>query len=394
MDAVQAQRVIESLRKGIPPDGFVRHFTVGRKKEIDDLTQRLQAQDGTVLLLKANYGSGKTHLLRYIREEALDRHYAVSIVTLDSSSAVRFNRMDQIFGAVCRGIEVPEASDNKGLRPFFDLLVKCINKRDDTSIWRDISNNWKWDFSEALDSHAVFVALRAWATGRADAADIVENWFFQPWQYKGQRKTLYLQLIDNLRKFFRDPRSEWKFYADEVFMFHTKGYEQSWAALRDFDRLARAAGLEGMVILFDEYEDVITNLSNVAHQEAAFWNLFHFYNGKSFPGKTFYAVTPAFLEKCKLRLLQKGKWDFDFSRFDALPTYEMSPLTTEQLKELSMRILEAHGIAYDWEPDLEMKASHLKEIVSKAASLRIQDRARHVIVSVVKALDELFQESL
>jgi hypothetical protein len=72
----------------------------------------------------------------------------------------------------------------------------------------------------------------------------------------------------------------------------------------------------------------------------------------------------------------------------------MSPLTTEQLKELSMRILEAHGIAYDWEPDLEMKASHLKEIVSKAASLRIQDRARHVIVSVVKALDELFQESL
>lgn len=104
MNAVQARRVIESLRKGIPPDGFVRYFTVGRKREINDLTSRLQAKDGTVLLLKANYGSGKTHLLRYIREEALERNYAVSTVTLDSSSAVRFNRMDQIFGAVCRNM--------------------------------------------------------------------------------------------------------------------------------------------------------------------------------------------------------------------------------------------------------------------------------------------------
>lgn len=394
MDSAQAQRVIESLRKGIPPDGFVRHFTVGRETEIDDLTRRLQAKDATVLLIKANYGSGKTHLLRYIREEALDRHYAVSTVTLDSSSAVRFNRMDQIFGAVCRSIEIPQAYSNEGLRQFFDLLVKCINKRDDKSIWRDISNNWKWDFSEVLDSQAVFVALRAWATGKAEIADIVEDWFFQPWQYRVQRKRLYLQLVDVLRKFFRDPRPEWKFYADEVFMFHTQGYAQSWSALRDFDCLARASGLKGMIILFDEYEDIITNLRNVAHQEAAFWNLFHFYNGRNFPGKTFYAVTPAFVEKCKIRLLQKGRWDFDFSRFDALPTYEMSPLTILELEELAMRILGAHSIAYDWEADLIMKAYHLREIVGKAASLQIEDRARHVIVSVVKALDELFQESL
>lgn len=394
MNAIQAQRTIESLRKGIPASGFVRRLTVGREAEIEDLTRRLQGQGGTVLLIKANYGSGKTHLLRFIREEALDHDYAVSTVTLDSNSAVRFNRMDQIFGAVCRNIEVPQEAGHKGLRPFFNLFIKFINEHDPKSLWREISNNWRWDFSEILDSQAVFVALRAWATGKAEMADIVEDWFYQPWQYRGQRKRLFQQIVENLRRFFRDPRPEWKFYADDVFMFHTKGYEQSWAALRDFDNLSRAAGLNGLIILFDEYEDVITNLRNVAHQEAAFWNLFHFYHGKNYPGKTFYAVTPAFVEKCKYQLLQKGRWDFDFSRFDALPVYEMSPLEVSELEKLAMKILNVHGIAYDWEPDLCMKASHLNGIVRKAASLQVQDRARHVIISVVKALDNLVQESL
>lgn len=394
MDSAQAQIVIESLRKGIPPNRFVRHFTVGRKTEIYDLTKRLQTQDGTVLLLKANYGSGKTHLLKYIREEALGRHYAVSVVTLDSSSAIRFNRMDQVFGAVCRNIEIPQVLDNKGLLPFFNFLVDSMSKREDSLIWREISNNWKWDFSEVLDSQAVFVGLRAWATRKTEATNIVEDWFYQPWQYKTQRKKLYHHLVENLRTSFRDSRQYWKFCEDDVFSFHTQGYAQSWAGLRDFDRLARAAGLKGLIILFDEYEDIITNLKNISYQETAFWNLFRFYNGKAFPGKTFYAVTPEFVEKCKRLLSQKRRWDFDFSRFDALPTYEMSPLTEPELEELAMRILEAHGIAYNWEPDLVMKASHLRGIISKATSLQIQDRARHVIKSIVQALDELLQESL
>ena len=315
----------------------------------------------------------------------------MSTVTIDSNSGVRFNRMDQIFGAVCRNIEIPQSPGQKGLRSFFNFLVGEINKKNDESIWQEISNNWKWDYSEVLNSPAIFIGIRAWATGNDKAADIVEDWFFQPWQYKAKRKKLYTQLIENLRPFFRDPRPDWKFYTDQVFTFDSNGYSQSWAALSDLNILALYSDLNGLIILFDEFEDVITNLKNVAHQEAAFWNLFHFYSGKKYFGKTFYAVTPAFVEKCKNILLNKGRWDFDFSLFDKLPTYEMSPLTTEHLYELAMRILETHGIAYNWEPDLEMKASQLLKIIN-AASQGIQDRSRHVIKSVVKALDSLYQE--
>jgi len=394
MDSAQAQRAIESLRNGIPPDGFVRHFTVGRQTEIDDLIRHLGNQRGTALLLKANYGSGKTHLLRFIREEALAKNYAVSIVSLDARSAVRFNRMDQIFGAICRNIEVPQASSRKGIRPFFDLISKLYNQRPETTFWRELTNYWKWDFSEKLDSPALFVALRAWIKGDAYAQDLVEDWLYNPWLYKTQRRKLYEVLVSGLRKHFRDPRSDNRFYANQVFIFDSQEYYQSWAALRDLNNLADAAGLIGLIILFDEFEDVITNLRNVAHQEAAFWNLFRFYSGKQFPGKTFYTVTPEFVEKCKARLLNKGRWDFDFSRFESLPKFELSPLDTHHLVELTKRIVRVHGLAYAWDAVSAMNGNSIQSVLEEATRAQIQDRTRHAITCVVQHLDDLLQGRL
>jgi len=53
-----------------------------------------------------------------------------------------------------------------------------------------------------------------------------------------------------------------------------------------------------------------------------------------------------------------------------------------------LKILEAHGIAYDWEPDLIMKQSQLIQIVREAAQIQVQDRARHVIRTIVATLDD------
>lgn len=395
MDRAQAQRVIESLRKGIPPDGFVRHFTVGRASEVSQLTERLDDVVPGALLLKANYGSGKTHLLRFIRECALEKGFAVSSVTLDCKGAVRFNRMDQVFGAICRNIEVPGVPGQKGIRPVLNFVVDQLERAKDAkaaTFWQELTNNWRWDFSDVLDSPAVFVAVRAWATGNSTVHDRVEDWFLQPSDYRSRRRLLYSDLVGSLRRFFHDPRQEWQFYSDGVFWFHTQGYAQSWSALRDLQRLLCESGLKGLVLLFDEYEDVVTNLRNVAHQEAAFWNLFQFYAGKQFPGLSFYAVTPEFVEKCVELLIGKGRRDYDYARFKAIPTFQMTPLDVEELEELAMRILETHRLAYGWEPDRVMRATELDKIVRKAASVQIQDRARQTIITVVKALDRLLEE--
>lgn len=392
MNSSEAQQVIESLRKGIPPNGFVRHFTVGRKTEIESLTERLQRISGGALLLQANYGSGKTHLLKFIKEEALSRNYVVSTVTLDANSSVRFNRMDQIFGEICRNIEIPTFPPMQGLKSFFDRIIFSIRENKNNQFWNEVTNYGLWDFSDKLFSSAMFVALRAWYFGGTDVQNIVSDWLYQSWNYKSQRKKLYQKLVNDFERHFRDSRRYWEFYRDNVFNFSYNKYYQSWGALNDLNDMSLNAGFNGMVILFDEFEDVITNLNNISYQETAFMNLFHFYTGEKFSGKTFFAVTPSFTEKCKKVLIQKDRWHFDFSIFDVLPTFELSPLDKKDLRELSLKILDAHGIAYDWEPDLIMKNSQLRSIIDEAMLAQIQDRARYAIKSVVNALDDLYED--
>jgi hypothetical protein len=392
----EAIKAVESLRKGIPPDGHVRHFTVGRESEINQLVVRLRQSQTGALLLKANYGSGKSHLLRFLRETALSEGYAVSTVTLDSKSAVRFNKMNQILGAIWRGLEVADAPGEHGVRPLFNLVCKSIEdsrkKNDTQSFWCQVTHNWGWDYSEVLDSPAMFVALRAWRCGGMAVQEKIQDWLFQPCVYRTQWKQLYATLVEDLRRYFRDPRQDRQFYADEVFAFDRQGCQQSWAALRDAQTLAVESGLKGFIILFDEFEDILTNLNNIAYQEAAFWNLFQFYSGKQFPGMTFFAVTPEFATKCKCLLMQKGRWDYDYSPFDALPTFEMSPLEQSQLETLATKIVEAHGIAYCWRPESVMSAAQLRAVVAKAAAVQVQDRARLTIREVVASLDRLLED--
>ena len=106
---------------------------------------------------------------------------------------------------------------------------------------------------------------------------------------------------------------------------------------------------------------------------------------------TFFAVTPAFADECIELLLTKDRWDYDFERFKALPTFCMSPLRLAELKALSKRIIEAHGIAYGWAPDGVMRASELEPIIENAAALRIQDRVRNAIRKIVEYLDDLLE---
>lgn len=392
----ESLRVVEALRKGIPPVGHLDHFTVGRRAEIDRLSGYLNGSDPSALLLKANYGAGKSHLLHLIREKALKANYAVSFVTLDAKSGVKFNRMDQMTGAILRAVETPGKPGEKGLHAPFALFSeasersRAASKGRPTDLWGKMSNGWKWDFSDSVVSEPLFVALRAWLTGVPEARDLAASWLHQPHDYTNCRKALYLTLVSGLRSHFRDPRSDWQFYKADIFSMQSNGYQSCWGTIRSMHELLVAAGLKGLIVLFDEFEDVLTNINNVAHQEAAFWNLFLFFRGTRFLGKTFYAVTPDFTRKCKDLLLNKGRFDFDYSMFDTLPTFEMSPLDARDLEDLAVRIRDAHAMAYGYSQNTVTPES-LKQVVRSRAQSPVQDRARLTIRQVVSYLDDAVQ---
>jgi hypothetical protein len=391
----QAEKVLEDLRKGIPPSGFLEYFTVGRKDQIDWLNSHLNGDDGYALLLKANYGSGKSHLLHLIREKSLRTGHATSLVVLDANSGVRFNRMDQIFGAIVRNLRVVhQGGVADSLAKVLDFLAESAEsaESDPTApghdYWSRVSNNWTWDFSEELESPALFVAFRAWvATDSESVRNSIIDWLSFPQNYQSSRKLLYGKLVEGLRRHFRDPRQDWQFYEEGALEFQGSGYRSCWGALEDFHQMFLAAGLPGLVILFDEFEDVLTNLKNINWKEAAFWNLFRFVSGRRFTGKTFYAVTPSFAEKCKEVLIEKGKWDFDYSQFDELETFEMSPLSKLDLLELARRIGSVHQVAYSYKVDPQTLPK-LSAAIEEAAKSPVQDRARQAIKLAVSVLDE------
>lgn len=397
-DQATAERIIEQLRYGVPPPEHVCAFTVGRQTELRALEKSLDHPSddrGSALLVKANYGSGKSHLLRVVREMALDAGYAVSLVVVDAQGGVRFNRMDTIFGAICRELEV-KGQESNGIGAVFDAFGDCAPARGTEKLKRireRISSNGKWDLSDFLKSPAVYVAVRAWVQPHSqDTRDLIQDWFENPQNYRGQRKRLYEGLVEDLRSSFRDPRREWQFYADEVFAFHTGGHRQAWDALADFHLLARAAGLRGFVLLFDEFEDVIQNLNRKNLQEAAFLNLFRFFDGDRFPGMSYFAVTPDFVAKCKAELLERGVYDFDYRRFDKLPFFEMEPVQRAEFADLTSRILSVYGIAYGTDPDRLLPDGRLGRIVDQLWTVQSPDRVRRAIQGIVKALDDCMDQ--
>lgn len=396
MNRREAEIVIESLRKGIPPEGKVSLLTVGRKDEIERLRRILQIGGPGALLVEADYGAGKTHLLKFIKEEALRMGFVTSLIKLDSKSQARFNRMDQIFGEVCRNIQVPD-DNKKGVRHLLNALFDSSNQRMDLPnakvLMTKISNRGRWDYSEFLHSPAMFVAVRAWRFSYINnhafgIDDVIEDWLSNPFNYYSRRKELYQQLVESMRGWVNDPRPEWVFYDAEkgIFNFQAQEYKQSWDALNDLNTLALAAGYRGLVILVDEFEDVIYNLDRINYKENAFRNLFRFFSREYYPNLAFFAVTPDFVENCKNVLLDKGRWNYSYSRFDKLEKFKMSPLTKAELLELTEKIILIHETAYSRRIN-EATKRKAYEVCRKASNVSVADRVRQAIIAVVKTLD-------
>jgi hypothetical protein len=394
LDLATAENIVEQLRYGVPPPDYVRLFTVGRVSQLDELEKSLSApanNQGSALLVKANYGAGKSHLLKDVREIALDAGYAVTLVVVNSQEGVRFNRLDTILGSICQYAEV-DHSGKKGIGRFFDSFAQASAYKLGTDI-RDIrdriSSSGRWDHSEYLKSPAVYIALRAWiASSDSELHELIEDWLSNPANYRGQRKLLYNRLVYDLRGHFRDPRQEWQYYADEAFLFHTGGHRQAWDALADFDLIAKASGLRGLVLLFDEFEDVIQNLNRRDLQQAALINLFRFFAGDRFPGMSYFAVTPDFAAKCKKELLRRGVYEFDYRRFDALPFFELEPVTEKEFLELAGKIRLVHGIAHCWDSVKGLGTSDLRSLVRRLWAVESPERVRRAIQGVIQALDE------
>ena len=96
---------MESLLSGIPPKRFVSHYSSGNEDFLQDVRRRhLESPSprGKIRFINGSWGSGKTHFLRLLREEAFDAGYLVSTVEL-SVDQTPFNNTSGAFEARISG---------------------------------------------------------------------------------------------------------------------------------------------------------------------------------------------------------------------------------------------------------------------------------------------------
>ena len=106
---IVATQVVESLRKGIPPQRGVERYSVGNEKLMEGVKKfHLNgiADRGIIRFVSGSWGAGKTHFFRQLREAAFQGDCLVSNVELDVSSAA-LNKFQSVFAAIIRQIATP-----------------------------------------------------------------------------------------------------------------------------------------------------------------------------------------------------------------------------------------------------------------------------------------------
>lgn len=108
-ERASATSVVESLRKGIPPQRGVSLYSVGNEKLIEGVKKfHLSGIEtrGIIRFVSGSWGAGKTHFFRLLRELALDNNCLVSTVELDVNSAA-LNKFESVFSAIVRQVATP-----------------------------------------------------------------------------------------------------------------------------------------------------------------------------------------------------------------------------------------------------------------------------------------------
>ena len=97
-----ATQVVESLRRGIPPQRGVDLYSVGNERLIDGIKRYHLTgigDRGIIRFISGSWGAGKTHFFRLLREVAFQNDCLVSNVELDLSSAA-LNKFEKVFYAI------------------------------------------------------------------------------------------------------------------------------------------------------------------------------------------------------------------------------------------------------------------------------------------------------
>lgn len=233
---IAARGAIEALRAGVPNRAAIRLLGERDGALVNSFLESLgrcteglsRGRPSEGNLIWGGFGAGKSHLLGYMRELALERNFVVSLVPVSKETPM-FD--PQLFAAAIRTAEVPGAND--------DVMTVALSRLKPQTEPYDRLERWATDEARAGSLSTEFAAL-LWLIphlGPEDHARIAR--FFGGGKLNATVVKSWLREHGAAKLFDIKP---------------TREAERTRQRLRFAPRLLSSVGLAGWCILLDEVE--------------------------------------------------------------------------------------------------------------------------------------------
>jgi len=106
---IDAENIIEQLRRGLPPEYGVQHYSVGYDQLIEGIKKhhlKKIEHFGKIRFVNGSWGSGKTHFFGLLREAAAELNCLVANVQLTKEESP-LNKFERVFYTMIRRIITP-----------------------------------------------------------------------------------------------------------------------------------------------------------------------------------------------------------------------------------------------------------------------------------------------
>ena len=370
MPDYEARRMIEAMRSGVPSRAVGRCFSEARPglmKHIQSRLDQIEAGGPSAgMILRGRYGEGKTHLLNTVLSMAYERNMVVTMLPLSLETPM--DKMHVLYPALVSHTFLP-GREQPG---FMDLMTNLTVTAPQTEALAEFAK-------ERLDCNKLYYVLRSYLANLdhdeaefALRADLEGGFMAAPLLKKVYRASFHEIAKLNVNFAKTQHTKDYIFFLS--MFFHLMGYK-------------------GWVILFDEAE-LMGRLGKKARLNF-YRNMAPFLNPEERLIRTFslFAFTDSYVSeviehKHDRKNLEELFPENQEPMLDVIRqiehSYQLAPLSQEEILQVIGRIRDFHAAAYDWQP--RSTGEKLLQ-VANASGYLLRTRLR----AVIETLDQEYQ---
>ena len=368
----QAMHVIEALRSGVPSRTVGAYFSEARPGMLNRIRSRMDAvaasgkSDG--MIFRGSYGEGKTHMLNTILSIASEKNMVVSCVSLGKETPMHLPHL--LYGKLIANTYLP-GTEQPGFR----------QKLEEIAPGSGVAGELQAYTATGLETNKIYFVLKdMWETQDDDERE----------QFLADLEGDFVSSALVKRVFRRVTGKPAQFNQNFT---KTKHYGDYFAFM---SALFRRLGYAGWVILFDEAE-LIGRLGKKARAKS-YGTMQSFLRPSAMLEAVFsvFAFSSSFTEEVidKKHEFENAETIFadDAASLKAAKATLNAIIDAPELASLSkaeiLRVLESiqefHGMAYDWEPQIDPETIYNE---TEGAGYLLRTRIR----AAIELLDQLYQ---